>query len=382
MHVLHICPDFPHTELYYSLFKELQQLGIKQTVYIPTYNITKNEKSINYDIENLVYIYSPIIKRWMTYLYGKKISTVVTDIEKKIDFKDIDIIHSHYFFSAGCMGHKLSIKYNIPHVVVARSTDVALHFPYRLNYRAYAHRMMLAASKIIFISKAHQSYVEKQFLPKKEDQKEKVIKKMLVLPNGVDKFWFSNKGKEKTINSDTINFLFVGELSKNKNIHGSIKLLQQLRKHISVQFTVIGRHSDYQATLEKEFDRNKEWVNYLGEIKDKSLLRAQYAKADIFIMLSFSETFGLSYVESISQGTPVLYSKGEGIDQYFEDGQIGYPLSYKNIDESIEKIKKLIKNYKQTSKECTEKLSYFHWKHIAFEYNEIYTSSIKNHNPQ
>ena len=35
-------------------------------------------------------------------------------------------------------------------------------------------------------------------------------------------------------------------------------------------------------------------------------------------MASFKETFGLVYFESMSQGTPLIFTKGQGIDGYFE----------------------------------------------------------------
>lgn len=39
-----------------------------------------------------------------------------------------------------------------------------------------------------------------------------------------------------------------------------------------------------------------------------------FAESDIFVMVSHSETFGLVYIEALSQGLPILYTRGQGID--------------------------------------------------------------------
>ena len=47
-------------------------------------------------------------------------------------------------------------------------------------------------------------------------------------------------------------------------------------------------------------------------------------------MTSLGESFGLTYAEAMSQGVPVIYSKGQGFDGQFKEGVVGYhvdPLS-------------------------------------------------------
>ena len=65
--------------------------------------------------------------------------------------------------------------------------------------------------------------------------------------------------------------------------------------------------------------QNPETLAYLGKIYEKDKLQAVYAQNSIFAMPSLAETFGLVYVEAMSQGLSVLYTKGEGIDGLFEE---------------------------------------------------------------
>ena len=56
-------------------------------------------------------------------------------------------------------------------------------------------------------------------------------------------------------------------------------------------------------------------------------------------MPSFPETFGLVYVEAMSQGLPIIYTKGQGIDGYFEDGKVGYPVNTKDSNDIVKKLR-------------------------------------------
>jgi glycosyltransferase involved in cell wall biosynthesis len=69
-------------------------------------------------------------------------------------------------------------------------------------------------------------------------------------------------------------------------------------------------------------------------------------------MASFKETFGLVYFEAMSQGTPVIYSEGQGIDGYFPQGFIGYSVDPHDFNDAKIKIELILKNYESISKNC------------------------------
>ena len=89
-------------------------------------------------------------------------------------------------------------------------------------------------------------------------------------------------------------------------------------------------------------------------------------------MPSHTETFGLVYAEAMSQGMPVIYTRGQGFDGHFEDGVIGYSVSDYDADELVEKIISIIENHENISTRCLEKVDRFNWNKIAEEYKEVY----------
>ena len=97
-----------------------------------------------------------------------------------------------------------------------------------------------------------------------------------------------------------------------------------------------------------------------------------YKNMDIFVMPSKHETFGLVYVEAMSQGLPVIYTRNEGFDQFFEDGVVGYSMKYNDYRKMSENIENIFNNYSMISKNCIEKSIEFDWNKIARKYIQIY----------
>ena len=112
-----------------------------------------------------------------------------------------------------------------------------------------------------------------------------------------------------------------------------------------------------------------------GLIESKEELMRLYRSSDIFVMVSSNETFGLVYIEAISQGLPVIYSKGQGIDGYFSNGTIGYVCTPSNVNEIVHATKEIVDNYSAISGNCSKYAEYFSWDKIARTYEEIYDSS-------
>ncbi|GGG80148.1 hypothetical protein GCM10007415_10670 [Parapedobacter pyrenivorans] len=77
-------------------------------------------------------------------------------------------------------------------------------------------------------------------------------------------------------------------------------------------------------------------INYFGLIQDKNELKTIYRQHDIFIMPSYRETFGLVYVEALTQGLSLIIGRGEGVDGMFDEVAVKVnPFSVKAIENGI-----------------------------------------------
>jgi glycosyltransferase involved in cell wall biosynthesis len=114
----------------------------------------------------------------------------------------------------------------------------------------------------------------------------------------------------------------------------------------------------------------------LYPVVEKEELLKYYRNANIFVMPSFTESFGLVYIEALSQATPVIYSENEGFDETFEDGYIGKAVNPSNVDDIASGISYIIENYNNIQKNCSNAIVTFAWNEIAKKYFKIYSGII------
>jgi glycosyltransferase involved in cell wall biosynthesis len=91
-------------------------------------------------------------------------------------------------------------------------------------------------------------------------------------------------------------------------------------------------------------------------------------------MPSFAETFGLVYAEALSQGLPLIYTKGQGIDGYFRDGEVGYAVDPNDPEEIADRISMILRRYLEISNFCTAQAGQFSWERIGNIYKSLYES--------
>jgi len=80
----------------------------------------------------------------------------------------------------------------------------------------------------------------------------------------------------------------------------------------------------------------------------------------------------LVYAEAMTQGLPVIYSKGQGFDRQFEEGTVGFHVESRNAEEIADRIEDIMTNYETISENCVRLSDRFNWSEIAKEYEEIY----------
>lgn len=99
-------------------------------------------------------------------------------------------------------------------------------------------------------------------------------------------------------------------------------------------------------------------VSFLGKRTGKDLSQ-HYASADVFIFPSKTDTFGLTQLEAIASGTPVLAYRGTVSDEIIKEGRSGYLVDEFNLDEidfAIQLSRKYVEDesYKWTWTNCTD----------------------------
>lgn len=368
MKILHICNDFSYSKVYKNLYEQLDMLKIDQIIYHPLRNeLNRSKNLISFKQNASQIIYSKFnLKIHHRILFRLKINSLFKDVCSQTDLSQIDMSYATTLFSDGAIAYKLFEKYKIPYIVAVRNTDVNLFLKYRPDLNHLCIKILQNATKIIFISKGLQN----KFLRNKifSNYSSMLHNKMQVISNGIDDIWLNNLHKKADLSQKSI--MFVGRFDSNKNLENVILACKALKMSVFQELTldVVGGGGDNETRILSLIENNKDWITNHGFIDDKNKLITVFRKNNYFVMPSKYETFGLVYIEALSQGLPVLYTIDQGIDGMFDlyVGEATLP-DFTEIRNNLEKL--LNKNQIDLSKIDFEN---FRWSNIANKYLEIF----------
>lgn len=376
MKILHINNGYCDSKVHMNLTRELDNLGIQQIVYCPVRDAEHIDKN-RIDGRNTEFVYSLCIKSWYRYVYHYKQWKLYRDMKARIDLGEISYIHAHTLFSDGGLAYKAYRKFGIKYSVAIRNTDLNQYIRLLKHTYHLGREILLHADKIIFISTGIKSNFEQtKFITPILDR---VKDKFIVLPNGIDAFWLDNISKEPRAGRD---ILYVGDFSANKNVVRLAEAVLALRSEpdfhdlrlIIVGGEVKGGDRENDGRTQQMIDANPEAIKALGKIYEKDKLSEVMRSCSLFAMTSIFETFGLVYIEALSQNLPVIYTKGQGIDGMFDE-TVGIGVDAFSVDESKDAIRKILLNHDKYGNMAVD-FNDFDWKMIAKKYLSIYEGIV------
>lgn len=369
MRILHINSYYSVSPFYKSLYDLQAQSGLDLSVYVPVAEGYRDTMADRGAYTNLRINHGRYDRAVFHYKHAK----ILKDIRTQYNPRDFDLIHAHSLFSNGYIAHSLSREHGIPYIVAVRDTDVNTFFARMPHLRGMGRRILRDAKKVIFLSPVYRDNALNRYLPPNELQK--VLHKSAVIPNGLDPMWLSHRGKARGARpGNRVNVLFVGQLVPRKNVASAIAAVKRLRDGgADARLTVIGKAVDA-----KELQKVKAcpYAEYREPVDMESLIEI-YRAHDLFLLPSRTETFGLVYAEAVSQGLPVLYTRGQGFDGQFPDGQVGYAIDPNDPMDIAVKATRILDHYEEISARCITACDRFDWRGIEQTYRALYGEAIK-----
>ena len=371
MNCLHICNDYLGSKVHDNLYKNLKTLHIQQTIYHPLrkHNISKTCLNKDNLVEDI--IISKVLHSSHPLFFKKKINFLFKDMSSKLDLKTFDIVHATTLFSDGALALKIYLEYKTPYIVAIRGTDINLFLKYRLDLYPLAKKIIENAKKIIFISNSLKFNFNHSFFAKILNSTYQ--KKISVIPNGIDSYWLQNIKAKSNIDKPK-NFLYVGKFDKNKNVLKLIDAFLQFASENDYTLNLVGKGGAQETKIKELSYKFPSKIVFHGPIYDKVELEKVYQSNDIFAMISISETFGLVYVESLTQGLPILFTQNQGIDGTFQEN-IGLSVDPKSIGSIKKAMEHMVVNYNNFQLNKVD-LSRFSWTEIAKKYKILYQGLI------
>jgi glycosyltransferase involved in cell wall biosynthesis len=341
-------------------------------MYVPLPVGREHDHRYSYSSNQVEVDYSYDFNWFDRLLFFTRVHKIEKALEKPWLFGAPDLIHCHYLFNSGCVARKIKRKDGVKYLSAFRNSDIG-YFRFMPHLRSLGLKIMSDASYIIFLSPAYQKTVFEKYVP--GPPSEELAHKSMIIPNGISDFWLANAPNYKKKGKDSaIRLLFVGEWIKRKNIETIVKVVDHLRsKGHKASLLIVGDGPTSKKVHELAACR-PDYVATHPWVADQKELLALYRSCDVFVMPSFNETFGLVYIEAMSQGLPVVYTRGQGIDGYYDDGVIGYGCPPRSVESIAQSIEKIMADYDNISRNCIEASQRFNWTDIAREYNRLYES--------
>lgn len=360
MKLIHFCSYFHGSKVYLNLFTYLKKISVTSIVFIPT-----KMELVEVDTQDELYFAKCLGKLTRFFYFYKLLRINKAAIRQLSSLPNTEnLVHAHTLYADGVPAYCYARKYNAPLVITIRTTDVALGFKYYFHYKWLARKALAYAKKIVFVSPAHKVKFQHYFGHYYD-------KKLIVIPNGIDKFYLDNKLTSVLHKNKNHVALYVGTINKNKNLKASITAFFNINTNSEDEFRVVGgTYKEYVDIYGELPDNLVHKVIFLGTLPKEKVLE-QMRASTIFIMVSHSETFGLVYVEAISQCLPIVYTQGQGVDGYFKDGEFGYRANSHDIDSISQAILKTISDFPYGLGPFVENpANNFSWESIANIYKE------------
>ena len=145
---------------------------------------------------------------------------------------------------------------------------------------------------------------------------------------------------------DNTRLISVGRLSKEKGYIDLLKVFKKLTKNYP-QWTldIVGDGAERESIEEFIEDNELNDKVTLHGFQGKEYIDKLLNQSSIYLMTSYTESFGIVLIEAMSHGVPcIAYDSAEGAREIINSGENGYLIKHRNLEAMVKKIEDLIKD--------------------------------------
>lgn len=291
-------------------------------------------------------------------------------IARKIRKMKLDIIHTNTEFAIGMFGWIMAHELFIPMV----HTYHTIYEDYTHYIKKYISSEERAKKIVKMYSKFSVRGAKELIVPTK-----KVADLMLrysvkpdinIIPTGIDLSRFGAQDSEaaKTKLKEVLGIpkenkvvLYLGRISEEKNIDEIMNYLDgYMERRRNITFLLVG-DGPHKTVLEKSAKqlKNRKNVIFAGA-KPWDEINHYYQIADVFVSASTSETQGLTYIEALASGTPVVARRDPCLDGVLKNGVNGFEYDERqSFCQGLDAVlwNKGLVDYRKNAKESVERFS-------------------------
>ena len=296
-----------------------------------------------------------------------------------------DLVHSHYWLS-GWVGQALKVRWGAPHVIMFHTLGEAKNragLAKREPYDRIAGERLLAqgADRIICASESERETLLKLYgVP--DDR-------VTCIPCGVDTEHFRPMSRSRVrrrlkLPAKESLVLFVGRIEPLKGIDVLLRAVSKLEG----EFRLLavggdGKEAARQAELRALVDELGigERVSFRDAVPHDDL-PLYYNAADVCVVPSYYESFGLVALEAMACGVPVVASRVGGLRETVQDGETGYLVPWRCPQPFAERLDQLLSDARlrrRLGREARIAVERFRWSEVAAQVEDVYHELVSQY---
>ena len=369
----------------YELSKELVKRGHEVTMlttdlYEPSKRWVACE-SPEY-IEGIKVLRFRNISDWLAWKHHVSISPSIIKYLRS-HLREYDIVHLQDLISLLAIATaKYCRKFDIPYVLTTHGSIPWLNERKPLNWlynKAWGHDMLWNASKVAALTKTEAEQYKNMGVSEG---------KIDIVPNGIDLSEYDNlpqRGEFRRkygLNSEQKIILYLSRIHKIKGPNLLAKAFAALSNDFSdAKLVITGPDDGYLPALERLIKELKieEKVLFTGALYGREKLQA-YVDADVYVLPSSYEIFGITVLEACACGTPVIVTDRCGCNEWIKESCAGYMVKYGDVSGLKEQMIKCLSDDAEAKRTAQQGKEYIRnnlgWAHVTHGIENIYAACI------
>lgn len=274
---------------------------------------------------------------------------------------EIDLVHSHLTWTAGYAGQRLADRCDVPHVLTIHENSEWFE---RLREGRFQARS-------VWRDADHLIRVNRQDLDALSEFNDSVS----YVPNGFNPDLFPSTSRAEARSqlglSESTQVLFsLGTLKERKGFHNVIEVLPEL-EDLDVEYYVGGQGPQFSRLQDLAAERGVDDSVHLLDFVPEDEVKYWMNAADLFVLPSYSESFGVVALEAMACGTPVVTTRNGGTEEVVTSDTgvlVDSPEAHDDLERAIRQS--LERDWDQQA--IREYAEGFTWQSVADELRDVY----------
>jgi D-inositol-3-phosphate glycosyltransferase len=281
-----------------------------------------------------------------------------------------DLIHSHYWLS-GYVGARVQAWWNVPHITMFHTLGAAKN----------ATGIGEEEAELRVVTEEEIAGGCQRIIAATDAERESLLgccgvstNRVSVIPCGVDLRLFQcmdRKAARQRLGFNGGNMvLFVGRIDPLKGVDNLLKALSVMRTGNGLKLVIVGGDAEGQAEMDRlrglsRFLNIEGAVLFTGAVEHQDL-PVYYSAADVCVVPSYYESFGLVALESLACGTPVVATRVGGAEDViieYRNGQLVESSSPSDLADAIGRV--LSSSAAQSPGSIRASVSGLSWSNVA-----------------